>query len=76
MVYMQWERVKNEEKNWLFKQEESKNFGDFNAEMKESYGADKRQPWKSRNLLFNVMNRLRLFTRGSQVSVLIVFVCF
>lgn len=48
MVYMQWERVKNEEKNWLFKQEESKNFGDFNAEM-ESYGADKRQPWKSRN---------------------------
>lgn len=66
---MQWERVKNEEKNWLFKQEESKNFGDFNAERKESYGADKRQPWKSRNLLFNVMNRLRLFTKGSQVSV-------
>lgn len=49
MVYMQWEKVKNEEKNWLFKQEESKNFGDFNAEMEESYGADKRQPWKSRN---------------------------
>lgn len=69
MVYMQWERVKIEEKNWLFKQEESKNFGDFNAERKESYGADKRQPWKSRNLLFNVMNWLRLFTRGSQVSV-------
>lgn len=69
MVYLQWERVKNEEKNWPFKQEESKNFGDFNAERKESYGGDKRQPWKSRNLLFNVMNRLRLFIRGSQVSV-------
>ena len=45
--------------SWLCHwQEEGKNFGDFNAERKESYGADKRQPWKSRNLLFNVMNRL------------------